>query len=580
MKIPESDIVFAIVTNAIAPVKTRDFLDFLATPIGGSTDTIGRYVLDFLKDLSLSNMPELRPFNRQAMVYEARAFLGKHPHDLAVSKEQIAAELPRDVEIEDGIERSFQELTPLFEREKDLQSIYAYWQLLESEKRHAIQEADPEVRQRRLEQLFCFLNRLGESLSLWQKDPSRNHEARNKAVRILASYITIRRVSARFQAVTALHHLNPANPEQISACFRALHESQRRAAFAAGKDVLDSLERERGRINYPIGFGAYRFSWLEFRMTLPEQVDPLLRSLWNGIKQAFPAGPPLIQNDSEAYHVRSWLNDPANRLALRRIVFLRVPRWRALPPEIGRFTALHDLVLVAGSQPRHKLTGLPEEMASLQELRSLDLFSRRPDSHLHNLREIPPVIGELRALEYLDLSGPIREIPEFLADLPHLSTLWIAGSQVRAIPDRVWRHVYLRNESLGEEFWRFLDPGKVNDETRATFGINPRQLTDVPFALWLKQFEVSEYLQLSEAFTDLLNECAGPASPLFKCLSINLGFVLFYFLVVLPFGGLTFILEPLINLPLFLYNIALRYVVEPLLTTARDALGYSRMVRV
>ncbi len=560
-----------------------DYIGFLSTPlggrIGGEQDTLGRIVMGYLADASLSNHPELGPVNRQAMIFEARTFLDNHPEENSVEEMES---LLREVEIEDAINKLLQELRlqfPAIEKRDDCYLFTRHWKNFEREKDLALQEVDPAAQKQRLYRMFFELNQLKKHLTSFQENQS--SESLNHIGHILVFTAAIRRINERFRAVLAKERLDPSQSEQIDACFTALHQSQMRFAQTLGQEAITEFDRNTQENQGLFSFQRFRSAEYGFCNASREvQSDRAVGALWNYIKAVYPniGGPPIAQVLRDVDNIRTWIHN-ANAEAVRPVRALRLENLATLPPEIGCFTHLAALTLVAGEDPNQKLTGFPEEMRSLQALRSLDMMSSRPQGIRHNLREIPPVIGELRALEFLDLSGPIQEIPAFLADLPHLSTLWIKESNIRRIPDNVWRHIYWNQKSFSDAFCRFLGAesrGPLQIE-RSTFGIDREQLIDIPFSLWLEEFEVS-YLPIYKRVTDTTGAILDlyPNHGIFHVI-----FCPFMLASIVPIFSLYFaayVLQALINLPLFFFNVALNYLVEPIWTAIRDEMELDRNI--
>ncbi|MFI5334793.1 MAG: leucine-rich repeat domain-containing protein [Chlamydiales bacterium] len=569
-------------------VQSSSFTDpiaFLATPLGPE-DTIGKLVMSYLMDASLSAHPELGVWNRQAMVFEARSFLYNHPEDRASHHAESARFVPHDVNLEDATNQLFQELTPL------IQSIDCYilpriWRGLEREKNLALEERDEDVRRQRLGHLGIYLDACKKPLAAMQKNPekARAWEMLNHNLRTV---LAVCRTCARFRDVIARQDLDPSNPHEIAACFDALHQSQKRAVESLGAEAVGLLDAEIQKEGQH-SFHFWRFGEVErivsASLSAMQGLDKQLALLWRRVKALHPnIGPPLVRMNGDYNTVRDWINNPVPADALRPVVDLTLRNLAALAPEIGRFSRLQHLMIIAGNEVNQKLTGLPEEMRALQALRSLNFMAWRGQPH-HALAEIPPVVGELRALEYLDVSGPIEVIPEFLAELPHLSGLWIGGSRIRAIPDRIWRHVYLQHTSFRREFWKFLGgERRTEDEIRAmTFGIDPAQLTDIPFSLWLERFRIS-FIPIYTGFERLISPLRGciisdNRHVIFQVL-FWIPFIPFILFVALPVSFSVMVLQALVNLPLFLYNLTLTYIVEPLATAIREELGYGPMKHI
>ena len=109
-----------------------------------------------------------------------------------------------------------------------------------------------------------------------------------------------------------------------------------------------------------------------------------------------------------------------------------------IPPEIGNLTALEELDLSSSSlsdDPPNQLTGsIPPEIGNLTSLEWLSLSGNQLTW------PIPPQIGRLTSLEWLDLSGNqlTGAIPSELGNLSSLTSLWLFSNQLAgSIPPEI-----------------------------------------------------------------------------------------------------------------------------------------------
>ncbi len=78
-----------------------------------------------------------------------------------------------------------------------------------------------------------------------------------------------------------------------------------------------------------------------------------------------------------------------------------------------------------------RLTALPESIAQLSQLKSLDLSGNQ-------LTALPESIAQLTQLETLHLKGnQLTALPESIAQLSHLTTLELRNNQLTALPDSI-----------------------------------------------------------------------------------------------------------------------------------------------
>ncbi|MEG4348160.1 COR domain-containing protein [Microcoleus sp. LAD1_D3] len=114
-----------------------------------------------------------------------------------------------------------------------------------------------------------------------------------------------------------------------------------------------------------------------------------------------------------------------------------------LPPEISKCTQLETLVLgkaekwgwvdgkVLPQLITNQLTALPEELRSLENLRSINLTG-------NPFGTIPELLLEMKQLESLDLTSlDLTEIPEAIAKLSNLTQLYLSCNQITSIPEAI-----------------------------------------------------------------------------------------------------------------------------------------------
>ncbi|WP_445247507.1 leucine-rich repeat domain-containing protein [Microcoleus sp. OTE_8_concoct_300] len=189
-----------------------------------------------------------------------------------------------------------------------------------------------------------------------------------------------------------------------------------------------------------------------------------------------------------------------------------------LPPEIGKCTQLETLVLgkvekrewVDGKMtPKlitNQLIGLPEELRSLVNLRSIDLsgnpFGKMPELLLEmkqlesltlvsiGLTEIPDAITQLSNLKLLNLlSNQITLIPDVIGQLSNLTLLALGGNQITLIPDVIGQ--------LSNLTWLGLGDNQITVIPDAI-----RQLSNLT-VLWLGQNQITVIPDMIEQLSNL-----------------------------------------------------------------------------
>jgi hypothetical protein len=141
----------------------------------------------------------------------------------------------------------------------------------------------------------------------------------------------------------------------------------------------------------------------------------------------------------------------------------------ALPPEIGRLTALQDLDLSG-----NRLPTLPPEIGQLTALRSLNLSGNR-------LTTLPPEIGRLTALEYLDLFGNrLTTLPPEIGQLTALQRLDLSGNELTALPPKIGRLTALEHLRLSRNRLTGLPPEIRRLTALQHLNLSGNRLTGLP----------------------------------------------------------------------------------------------------
>lgn len=348
------------------------------------------------------------------------------------------------------------------------------------------------------------------------------------------------RLARRVQDECARLHLNPSLLEDAGACFKAITESQKRQAAACR--ILDGANGFAGVVAHsslgllPRAFRRGEALFLD--PNVQQRLDRVLGNLWAVIKGQIPEGP---EAGAPAAEIRAWMNTRESEEPLGRIARLNIQEFSILPPEIGKLSRLNWLAC-HGTRLAH-LTGLPDEMRNLRQLTSIQLWGQG-----------------------------LREIPQIVDELPQLRTLQIRINltPIEVLPDHIWRRFW--RENFTDAFVKFI-LGNVRPPIHES-GLDIGLLTNIPFGFWLQRTYSIPYLPISIAIYNALGNLVRRIPLALSC--INILDVLFWVLLFPPIA----VIQTLFNLPAFLFNFLLLYVVEPIATAIRDEMGYDRNVVV
>ncbi len=142
----------------------------------------------------------------------------------------------------------------------------------------------------------------------------------------------------------------------------------------------------------------------------------------------------------------------------------------SLPPEIGGLASLQYLNL-----SENQLTALPPEIGGLTSLQSLDL------SH-NQLTALPPEIGRLASLQTLDLShNQLTALPPEIGQLVSLQTLDLRYNQLTALPPEMANLTHLRHLNLHGNPLTLALPRRLLDEAEEG---EAQDLLDFYRAIW------------------------------------------------------------------------------------------------
>jgi len=149
-------------------------------------------------------------------------------------------------------------------------------------------------------------------------------------------------------------------------------------------------------------------------------------------------------------------NDKERRVAY---LYLEGSKITTLPPSIGRLEDLQYLDLSA----TEKLVNLPEEIGDLANLNKLDL-------QRSGITSLPPSIGRLKNLQVLNLSSAkeLVNLPEEIGNLTSLCSLSLYGSNITSLPPSIGRlkNLQVLNLMCTEELVNL--PEEIGDLTSLT----------------------------------------------------------------------------------------------------------------
>ena len=370
----------------------------------------------------------------------------------------------------------------------------------------------------------------------------------------VSGYPVREKLAERLRKVIQRQSLNPLDPQQAAACLRALHQDQRLQAQLFGRTTFEAFEHaipifERSEPAIPMqqrSLGLSRFEFAEDRSFLLPEAQGIhfecLKNLWGRIKSYNPGlGGPAIGGFGA--DIQTWMNDPVNRDALADIPEL-ILNWdhSMMPPEIGKLTGLRYLQIIGDRE----LMAFPEEMR------------------------------ELRLLREIYLRGTFEEFPPVIDELPALETVRVYSQHLHVLPDNIWRRFAKR--ATVASFQGVFEPRFFRVPQIDRRLTDSHALTDVPFSLWfIEQVEIP-YIDLFRLspISQLLQMLMQPFSYGgigFEILPEAISTAM-RFLIAAPIWAT----QVLLNGMILLANLSLFYIVEPLVTLARDLLGYSRMV--
>ena len=123
------------------------------------------------------------------------------------------------------------------------------------------------------------------------------------------------------------------------------------------------------------------------------------------------------------------------------------------------------------------LTEIPEAIAQLQKLTTLYLSGNQ-------IKEIPEAIAQLSNLTTLSLSrNQIKEIPTAIAQLSHLTELYLYNNQIKEIPEAIAQLQNLTSLSLSGNQIKEIPEAIAQLSNLTTLYLGGNQITEIPTAI-------------------------------------------------------------------------------------------------
>jgi Leucine-rich repeat (LRR) protein/GTPase SAR1 family protein len=179
-----------------------------------------------------------------------------------------------------------------------------------------------------------------------------------------------------------------------------------------------------------------------------------------------------------------------------------------LPAALGQLTHLKVLRLGYNDKTRRHnyLTGLPDTLANLNRLQSLDL-SRNP------LSSLPEWLGQLTNLQSLYLNGlKLSTLPEWLGQLTNLQTLYLSYINLSTLPEWLGQLTNLQTLHLSYTNLSTLPKWLVQLTTLQFLHLNYNKLNTLPE--WLGRLTNLQSLDVSYNNINLLPKSLGQLSNL------------------------------------------------------------------
>lgn len=353
---------------------------------------------------------------------------------------------------------------------------------------------------------------------------------------ILFAFVSEESLACRFFEVSQIPGYDYRKPTQVSACFQVVFEKQTRALSS----TANSREEAR-QLPTHLSLADRLLTREEVATNAFLDQAEEIHKLWDALLPDTGAGPA----PETAIEKLRWLQNPAHAHALER-EHLILNDMDDLPDAITYVKELSDLRINSTANSLFHLVDLPEAMIDLTSLRTLVLSKQ-------TFTEIPSVLGRMHQLNLLEFEENQREI--------------------RIFPEEVARKQF-------GGFWGYLeyvfaDAGKIPHYA----GLPRENFTHVPFFYLFREYCSIPYFPMSA----LMEESFFLVEKQFKTFSFSLTWLLTT-LAYLPSFSVLYVLSGIcvwLNAPIFLVNLFLNLIVEPIISCVRvHLMGWDPLVRI
>ncbi len=194
------------------------------------------------------------------------------------------------------------------------------------------------------------------------------------------------------------------------------------------------------------------------------------------------------------------------------------------------------------------------------------------------LNAIPQEVVKFKGSRYLYAShNNIRAFPEVILQMKNLERVDLAENPITVFPEEMYNHCFTLDNWLGRPFdqeYHVIQPsdwpfGIFNPPAHTTLDngyiqLSKKNLKEIPFAMWLR-----EKLRVPNLFQMILGQKMDDWAPGLPCI-LRWPFIIASALVAIL----------IVALPTWILNQFLSLAVVPVVTKARELLGYGRMIRL
>ncbi len=392
---------------------------------------------------------------------------------------------------------------------------------------------------------------------------------------VLKNYVLQENLAHRFKQVFG----EKRDPKEMAGLFKALHQNQRNVA-AYLPATLESFQMTTIRHQESAGsFSHARFLEMEEVILNAEEaryknLHEFAQHITRAVSWSGPEGQIAVQ-DADLNSIEGILrffNNPDHQRFFDDISRLDSTDLRLDEDVTHCLCKMRNLTYLenraCAEKPDSSLTHLPNELRALTNLQMLVLEG-------HSFERIPEVVNELPNLLYLSLHGnkkPISEVPAAFTRSYLGGWASLALEPVREFAGLL--HCVL--PSVGEE----LDINLEAISLYHTAGLPYENLERIPFSLWFRDHFSIPYFPTVIAATleaaviglffgvnwvlHLFQPRNGPDLLICIADSVNFGVGVFA-------TALLFISTVVLNLPIFVLNVIINRVIEPIVSWVRES---------